>query len=848
MLNGLQDSISVPVLNYMKARLEQQYPLEDRPLNEMEVWRTSHDLFLTGRMQVYGRDDIIDTVNKFARFEPLDLTKLQPMLGTSTEGKPLILVGDPGIGKSSLVSRCVRDALDATKDDPSTHVFYHFVGSGPDSTGIVNMFDRLYAELLPEGDEDMQKPTEAEALLQSLYSLLSHVTTKRSARVIIFIDALNQFSSNQSADQLRWLPKLPEGVRMVVSTLEGSCLNNLRQRASIGYQIEGSVQDAEVDLEELERKEKEAMAKARADAAERRAAGLDQWNYLEDFETAYPSLELRVGPLGLRSAAEIITKSLSVYNKRLDENQLVALLTKKDAANPLYLSLASEELRYYSVFERVAAVIITFPDTLADMVDYVINRLMNDNIPMTTDADTGPDRNAADYVRPTLCFLELAEQGLYEDEIRSLLRDDRVTLELSELQRVLQGDELLPAQSYDPISMLDWATISHPLGGFFRPSGESGKLDFYHRMMSKAVRRIFCKGADWQVWTLLLAAYFNQTTRLDRKRDELPYHLGKVHKGKLARELCDWDMFKRYYTSSGSPKLIEFWNSIGPTGLKQAAQYYTATLGTWVSEMNETTEAGEIMERYEKIGKFVLQAGCNEEAITILKAAAAFEQKRAGLNSLRRASLLQTLGEAALQYQREIHKFVSPKLGQAYNKIRGILEEALRIQKAHPDCPPYQLAMAYLMCAEVSLGEFSCVRDQIELMQSAQTYLQEATTLLRTHGDPEKRMAHVLMETALYHDNMRELNVALGLLHEAEDVCLRDLGECHLYCRILYNHFMILEETGQYKKAFYKQKKGWDVSCKILGPTHSMSLSAKNVLSEPRYVAMARQLGFSIAD
>jgi hypothetical protein len=54
-----------------------------------------------------------------------------------------------------------------------------------------------------------------------------------SSPLIIFLDALDQLSDTNNARNLNWLPdELPAYVRLVVSTLPGECLSNLKRMLS----------------------------------------------------------------------------------------------------------------------------------------------------------------------------------------------------------------------------------------------------------------------------------------------------------------------------------------------------------------------------------------------------------------------------------------------------------------------------------------------------------------------------------------------------------------------------------------------------------------------------------------
>ena len=61
---------------------------------------------------------------------------------------------------------------------------------------------------------------------------------------------------------------------------------------------------------------------------------------------------------------------LSQYNKRLDDQQMTALLQKEGSSNPLWLTLACEELRVFGKFEMLLEKIHSLPD---DLIKYVYN-------------------------------------------------------------------------------------------------------------------------------------------------------------------------------------------------------------------------------------------------------------------------------------------------------------------------------------------------------------------------------------------------------------------------------------------------------------------------------------------
>lgn len=66
---------------------------------------------------------------------------------------------------------------------------------------------------------------------------------------------------------------------------------------------------------------------------------------------------------------EIVNNFLSVYNKRLDEEQLDKLLAKEGSSNPLWLSVACEELRVFGRFEELIEKIESLPN---ELIRYIV--------------------------------------------------------------------------------------------------------------------------------------------------------------------------------------------------------------------------------------------------------------------------------------------------------------------------------------------------------------------------------------------------------------------------------------------------------------------------------------------
>ena len=63
---------------------------------------------------------------------------------------------------------------------------------------------------------------------------------------------------------------------------------------------------------------------------------------------------------------EIVDQVLTKFNKRLDNKQMDLLLSKEASANPLWLSIACEELRVFGLFSKVTEMIKGLADGLLE--------------------------------------------------------------------------------------------------------------------------------------------------------------------------------------------------------------------------------------------------------------------------------------------------------------------------------------------------------------------------------------------------------------------------------------------------------------------------------------------------
>jgi tetratricopeptide (TPR) repeat protein len=212
-------------------------------------------------------------------------------------GPPLVVLGDSGSGKSALLANWAERYSQAR---PGDFVLVHFIGATPDSADWVRMLRRIIGELTRRFDIAQEVPENPDRL-QSAFASYLQTAADRAApagrRIVLILDGLNQLEDRDGALDLAWLPSsIPSRVRLIVSTLAGRPLEDLRRRG-------------------------------------------------------WPTLS--VEPLALDERKQLIRRYLQRYAKELAPRRVDRIATSDGAANPLYLRALLEELRVFGIYDRL---------------------------------------------------------------------------------------------------------------------------------------------------------------------------------------------------------------------------------------------------------------------------------------------------------------------------------------------------------------------------------------------------------------------------------------------------------------------------------------------------------------
>jgi tetratricopeptide (TPR) repeat protein len=425
-LGGLE-ALRALAVETIWAELDAEYPLaEPGPPVPWAVERGLLDDFVADRGQGFvGRSAMLAELRGFALSAPAD-----------DEPWAVSITGEAGSGKSALFARLLGELSAPTPGDEAEPplVLAHAAGAGLQSAAVQPMLLRWIDELagfLGSATGLSESPSREETDA-AFASLIARAALRR--RVVVMLDALDQFEANDRSQYLTWLPKpWPANARLIATAIAGQASEALQSRPGV-------------------------LARA-------------------------------MPPLDEAEARAIVAGITARYHRTLEPAVVDALIAHGPAGaepwrNPLWLALATEELNLVDADTFAAAFARTAALGVGARYEQVLAGLMADmaagfpaDVPGLYRASF--DRAAASFGAAARIFIGLiavGRQGWRESDFRAVM--PRLTgqpwddLAFAQIRRAFRGQlrRRAPADQWDfahaqmRVAALAWFTESEGPG------------------------------------------------------------------------------------------------------------------------------------------------------------------------------------------------------------------------------------------------------------------------------------------------------------------------------------------------------------------------------------------------
>jgi tetratricopeptide (TPR) repeat protein len=654
-----------------------------------------------------------------------------------TGDQPLVILGESGCGKSALLANWVTYYR---QTHPNVLILQHYIGATPYSADWAAMLRRIMGEFKRHFNIQQEIPDKPDALRNTFPNWLHMAAAK--GRVVLVLDALNQLEDHEGAPDLIWLPPgMPENLRLIVSTLPGRPFDEIRKRC-------------------------------------------------------WPTLEME--PLSQAEREKLIGEYLAQYAKVLSPARVERIAAAGQSANPLYLRVLLDELRFVPANEELEGRIGHYlqAESPCNLYCKVIARWQEDYGTGTT------------LVGDTLSLLWAARRGLSETELLEALGKDA---------------QPLPRAAWSPL----YLAMSDSL------VTRGGLLTFAHDFLRMAVRDACLPSEKHQEKAhLRLADYFQWQPPGPRRTDELPWQLAQARAWEQLQALLTDRAFFTEAWERGQFEVKTHWRQVEAGSVLRMVQAYRMLI--------EHPEGEDDKNHLWRLSLLLDDTGHPEEALRLGSALANHFRAVGDLNSLQgnlgnQADILYTRGDLdgamALRKEQEricrhlgnLHGLAISFDGQALIlKERGDLDGAMALLKEEERICRRLGNMEGLSYSLCNQGLILFARGDLD---AAMALYKEQERICRQLGN-----LHVLQRSFGNQANVLyargDLDGAMALHKEQERIC-RQLGNLDGLQRSLGNQANVLYARGDLDGAMALHKEKERI-CRQLGNVDSLAISLAN--------------------
>jgi WD40 repeat protein len=372
-------------------------------------------------------------------------SRISAYLADIERNRPLVIWGPSGSGKTSLLARA---ATEAVHEYSNAVVIQRFIGATPQSTDGWSLLYGLCEELGQKFQTNASIPIDYRELVSAFRERLSLATSETP--VIIFLDAIDQMSDDESAVPLCWLPQqLPPHVRLVVSVME-----NAGNGPTHAGNKSGAIADPLMIIRSSHDRMTDLLAVEDYSAEDARAL-LDYWLISE--------------------------------HRRVTKIQSELIMTAfQRCPRPLFLRLAAGTAKHW----RSDGPAHRMPT--GDSPDAMLGAMIDQSF----DSLSKPENHGELLVERVLGYLVAARNGLAENEFIGLLSADREFFDAF-LARSISVGQSLP-EGVNSLPVVVWARLYADLGPYLSMRQVDGTVlfAFYHQSLELAAKRRFLSPPD----------------------------------------------------------------------------------------------------------------------------------------------------------------------------------------------------------------------------------------------------------------------------------------------------------------------------------------------------------------
>ncbi|MBD3351849.1 MAG: DUF4062 domain-containing protein, partial [Candidatus Lokiarchaeota archaeon] len=256
------------------------------------------------------------------------ISDIKNYISSEHDNSPFILVGEPGSGKSALMSKVFQLSKSWF---PNAEIICRFIGTSNLSSNSYNLLTHI-GERITEvyNGPFLELPRTYDDLIVYFKEKLSLVSKEKP--LILILDAIDQFNKKDLARDLRWLPdQLPANVKIVTSI------------------------------------------------------ATDAIDVMDALKHHFQRADSLLSPLSLDEGKTILNMLLKATNRALLPHQFKEVMDKfvKNKGNPLYLKLAFEQSKLWNSYDPPEKTVLG--DTTEDVIlqlfaklEYVHGRMLVD--------------------------------------------------------------------------------------------------------------------------------------------------------------------------------------------------------------------------------------------------------------------------------------------------------------------------------------------------------------------------------------------------------------------------------------------------------------------------------------